>query len=197
MPRQSNSLEWHKKSELDYFAAFIKLWLSFNSLYKRLYQNSSFGRNDRRYIEELKNTNNILKRNFRNLFDETSDESKEFRLHFNKIIKKYDSGLFGGKTILCNEHVQAWMNATKLNDIDFKKFIHPRSTQVSRTPPGYVKLGLIYIRDNSDEIWPYFIEILYMIRNMLIHGEMEPTDENHQTVKSCYHSLNILIKDEV
>ena len=198
MPRQSNSLEWHKKAELDYFSAFIKLWLSFNSLYKRMYQNSNFGRNDRQYIEEIKNSNNILKRKFRNLFDEeTSDESKEFKLYLIELIKKFDGGLFGGKTIRSNEYIQPYMNNQRLTEINFRDFIHPRSTQLNRRPTGYVKVGILYIRDNPDEIWPYFVEILYMIRNLLIHGEMEPTDENHQIIKNCYHSLNILIKDEV
>ena len=76
MPRQSNSLEWFKKAEVDYFASFVKLWLSFNALYKRLFQNDNLGRNDRNYIEALKNRDNSLKRRFKRLFDENSDEGK-------------------------------------------------------------------------------------------------------------------------
>ena len=60
MPRQSNSLEWYKKSEVDYFSAFMKLWLSFNALYSRMFQGSNFGINDRKYIEELKKEIRLL-----------------------------------------------------------------------------------------------------------------------------------------
>ena len=97
MPRQSNSLEWFKKAEVDYFASFVKLWLSFNALYKRLFQNDNLGRNDRNYVEALKNRDNSLKRRFKRLFDEDSDEGKEFRLYLMEFIRTYDGGIFGGK----------------------------------------------------------------------------------------------------
>ena len=197
MPRQSNSLEWFKKAEIDYFAAFVKLWLSFNALYKRLFQNDNLGRRDRNYIEALKNRNNSLKRRFKRLFDENSDEGKEFRLYLMEFIRTYDGGIFGGKNITKNEIISPQMNGQKLDEINFKDFIHPRNFQLKRKPRGYIKIEKYYIKENSDEIWPYFIEVLYMVRNQLIHGELEPTDENHKIIKACYNVLSLLIKDEV
>jgi len=197
MPRQSNSLEWFKKAEIDYFAAFVKLWLSFNALYKRLFQNDNLGRYDRNYIEALKNRDNSLKRRFKRLFDENSDEGKEFRLYLMEFIRTYDGGIFGGKNITKNEIIRPQMNGQKLDEINFKDFIHPRNFQLRRKPRGYIKIEKYYIKENSDEIWPYFIEVLYMVRNQLIHGELEPTDENHKIIKACYNVLSLLIKDEV
>ena len=197
MPRQSNSLEWFKKAEIDYFAAFVKLWLSFNALYKRLFQNDNLGRRDRNYIEALKNRNNSLKRRFKRLFDENSDEGKEFRLYLMEFIRTYDGGIFGGKNITKNEIISPQMNGQKLDEINFKDFIHPRNFQLKRKPRGYIKIEKYYIKENSDEIWPYFIEVLYMVRNQLIHGELEPTDENHKIIKACYNVLSLLIKDDV
>ena len=197
MPRQSNSLEWFKKADIDYFAAFVKLWLSFNALYKRLFQNDNLGRRDRNYIEALKNRNNSLKRRFKRLFDENSDEGKEFRLYLMEFIRTYDGGIFGGKNITKNEIISPQMNGQKLDEINFKDFIHPRNFQLKRKPRGYIKIEKYYIKENSDEIWPYFIEVLYMVRNQLIHGELEPTDENHKIIKACYNVLSLLIKDEV
>ena len=36
-----------------------------------------------------------------------------------------------------------------------------------------------------------------MVRNQLIHGDLEPSEENHKTIKACYNVLNLLIKDVV
>lgn len=197
MPRQSNSLEWFKKAEIDYFAAFVKLWLSFNALYKRLFQNDNLGRNDRKYIEALKNRDNSLKRRFKRLFEEDSDEGKEFRLYLMEFIRTFDGGIFGGKTIRKNEVIKPQMNEITIDEVNFKDFIHPRNFQLQRKPRGYIKIGEYYIKENHDEIWPYFVEVLYMVRNQLIHGELEPTDENHKIIKACYNVLNLLIRDEV
>lgn len=197
MPRQSNSLEWYKKAEVDYFSAFMKLWLSFNALYGRMFQGSYFGSNDRKYIEELKNSNNFLKTRFRRLFDEELPEGKVFKVYLIELMRKYDGGLFGGKRISRNERLKPQMNGDPLEEISFKEFIHSRSFQLKKTPGGYTKINEIYIRNNADEIWPYYIEIIYMIRNLLIHGGMEPTEENHKIIKICYHTLNILIEDNV
>ena len=57
----SNSREWYQKSEIDYFSALLKLWLSFNSFYKRLYQFNNTLKIDRHYIEEIKTKNNIIR----------------------------------------------------------------------------------------------------------------------------------------
>lgn len=197
MTRQSNSIEWFEKSQIDYFSIFIKLWLSFNSLYKRIYQNDGLGRVDRRYIEKLKANDNIIKVNFVRLFSGDIEECKEFKMHLQELIKKYDGGLFGGIKITRTENVAPQMNGNPLQEISFSDFIHSRSTQLRRAPNGYVKIGMMYIRNEPETIWPYYIEIMYMIRNQLVHGEMEPTDENNDIIKHCYFSLDILIKDMV
>ena len=201
MPRQSNSLEWFRKAEIDYFSAFVKLWLSFNALYKRLFQNDNLGRKDRQYIEALKVRDNSIKRRFKRLLEENSDEGKEFRLYLMELIRTYDGGLFGGKKIRQNEIIRPQINGQPIEEISFKQFIHPRNFQLKRKPRGYLKIKIgenfYYIKDEPDTLWSYLIEILYMIRNQLIHGELEPTEENHKTIRACYNILNILIRDEV
>jgi len=199
MPRDTTSRDWFRKAEADYFSSFTKLWLSFNALYKRDYRSRNFGRNDRKYIEAVKNEDNPSKRRFRGLFEEESDEGREFRLYLAELIRKFDGGLFGQGTMLRTEYIKPQIDNQVLDEINFKEFIHPRSTQLRRNPSKarWIKVGKIYIMNLPNEIWPYCIEILYMIRNLLIHGEMEPTEYNHEIIKNCYFVLNILIKDEV
>lgn len=38
-----------------------------------------------------------------------------------------------------------------------------------------------------------FLEIIYQVRCQLVHGQMEPTDENHEVVKQCYFLLYTLM----
>lgn len=201
MPRAATSRDWFKRAETDYFSAFIKLWLSFNSLYRRDYHNRNFGKIDRKYIEALKAGNDSLNERFKKLFDfdEESNEAREFRLHLIELVRKYDGGLFGQKTIQKTEYTKPQMNGIPLDEINFKDFIHPRSVQLKRIPnkDEWINISKMYIKKAPEEIWPYFVEILYMIRNLLIHGEMEPTEENHEIIKNCYFVLSILIKDEV
>jgi len=199
MPRDTISRDWFIKAETDYFSAFIKLWLSFNSLYRRDYRNRNFGKIDRKYIEILKTENNPLKERFRKLFEEELNEAREFKVHLIELIRKYDGGLFGQKTIQKTEYTKPQMDGIALNEISFKDFIHPRSIQLMKNPnkDEWIKIDKLYIKKLPDEIWPYFIEVLYMVRCLLIHGEMEPTEENHEIIKNCYFVLSILIKDEV
>jgi hypothetical protein len=199
MPRDTTSRDWFIKAETDYFSAFIKLWLSFNSLYRRDYRNRNFGKIDRKYIEILKTENNPLKERFRKLFEEELNEAREFKVHLIELIRKYDGGLFGQKTIQKTEYAKPQMNGIALDEISFKDFIHPRSIQLMKNPKKdeWIKIDKLYIKKLPDETWPYFIEVLYMVRCLLIHGEMEPTEENHEIIKNCYFVLSILIKDEV
>jgi len=197
MPRQMNSLNWFDESEIDYFSAFIKLWLAFNALYKRFYQNSSFGGNDRKYIEAIKTDNNLMKGNFIDLYDKNSDDGKEFRVYLGELVKTYDGGVFGGKKIINNDTLRPQINGQQVREISFKDFIHPKSFSLKRKPRGFLKVGPIYVKDNPESIWPYYVEIVYMIRNQLVHGDLEPSPENHKIIKACYYILYILIGDLV
>ncbi len=182
------SKEWFNKAETDYFSAFIKLWLAFNAWYKREYRSNNFGSQDRKYIEAIKANNNRVKERFTHLFDEETDNAREFRLHFMELVTKYNGGLFSpsGK-ILKSENVKPQMNGQPLAEISFKEFIHPKSFQLKRNPKKakWLKIGKLFIMNDPESFWPYFIEILYMIRNQLIHGEMEPVYENHKIVAIC------------
>jgi hypothetical protein len=195
-PSLSNSQKWHDKAQIEYFSSFLKLWLAFNALYKRLFQNDGLT-TDRAHIEAVKTRGGCLEDRFRALYEGNNDEANEFKLSLFEIIKKYDGGLIGGLTINQTENVRPQMSNAPLTAISFSTFIHPRSTQLRRQPTGFVRIGKYYVKDTPDDIFPYFIEILYMVRNALVHGEMEPTDENHEIIGNMYNILNILIRDLV
>jgi len=37
------------------------------------------------------------------------------------------------------------------------------------------------------------LEIIYQVRCQLVHGQIEPKDENHEVVKQCYFLLHALM----
>ena len=197
----SNSKEWYEKSEIDYFSAFLKLWLAFNAFYKRLYQVNRSLRNDRQFIEEIKNTNNIVREKFQEYFiTSESSEAVEFRFYLSVFVRRYGGTRSGNKSVKRNDDVglKPQMNGSVVEEIDFSTFIHARSHNLKKNNiRGYIKIENIYIKEDIDLVFPVFIEMLYMMRNSLVHGIMEPKEDNHQTIKCCYILLRLLIKDLV
>jgi len=198
----SNSKEWFEKAEIDYFAAFVKLWLSFNALYKRLYQNSQNLRSDRDYIEELKNNNNVIMRRFIQMFSttNTSTEAQEFKFYLQELFKAYGGNIINSKSIFRDDEkgVKPQMNRTNLQELNFSAFIHPNNNRLkAKSVNGYIKIERLFIQDNGYDLWPYLLEIIYMVRCMLVHGVMDPTAENHKLIQSTFIVLRHLIKEEV
>lgn len=194
----TTSKDWYKKADVDYFALFVNLWLSFNALYKQIYSIVPTVQNDREHIEQIKNSvraNNPLLREFIKLFEGESSEASEFRFHLKELIRMYD-GMANRKIL--NTEARPQMHGSPINELSFKQFIHPKTHHLKKKVNGYLKIDGLYIRnDNLDELWKYYLETVYMIRNMLIHGSYDPSDDNHRAVKNCYVTLRHLIKEKV
>lgn len=197
----ATSKDWFKISEIDYYSAFIKLWLSFNAFYKALYQDDHSLRTDRQFIEKLKISDNRVRRQFIQFFDSSdSNDAIEFRYFLQLFMRHFGGDIIGSGKIIKDEEkgIRPQMNGISLDELSFQDFIHPRNFQLSNNNvKGFVKIERLYIRDDANNLWGHFLEILYMTRNMLVHGIIEPTDENHQLAKNCYIMLRNLIKDKV
>ena len=77
--------DWIRKIDIDidYFAAFIKAWIAFNSWYRSEYTE----RKDRDIIDKIKTQNNHFKGYIETLLDQnnTSDESIAFKANLDKL----------------------------------------------------------------------------------------------------------------
>lgn len=77
--------EWISKIdiEIDYYSAFIKAWIAFNSWYRSEYRE----RTDREIIEKLKTENNLFKGYIETLLDvnNNTDESISFKKNLNSL----------------------------------------------------------------------------------------------------------------
>lgn len=208
MPSFDTSIEWFKSWEMDYFSWFIKMWLSAISAIKIINQDDSI-RKERQLIEYMKNNQNPFKRKYNrlseNIFNNIAlntsldDESDKLRTYLEIIIRKYDWGLFWWKSIDRDDDIwlKPQMNWSTLSNISFNTFIHNNSLRLSRKPVGYIKFWDIYLKDDLELLFPYLIEILYMIRNLLVHWELSINDENKIVIEASYNILKILISDTV
>jgi len=191
--------EWFNKSQLDYFSAFITLWLSCNSWYNFHY---SLG-NDRQNIDEIKkdqsNKNKIF-HEFRNLF--LQNGTKEQKSYFGNLEQlfyslnrnpiqtdklKYPLSL---ETVL--------IDYSKFNDITAYESLviknaKTKSGKLRKNVSG-VDLGEIVLINDPQKVFAGIFEIIYQVRCQLVHGNMDPTEENIDTVKYCYFILYDLLK---
>ena len=52
---------------------------------------------------------------------------------------------------------------------------------------------LVFIND-SKKVFAGLFEIIYQVRCLLVHGDLEPTEDNHEIIKYCYLILADLMK---
>jgi len=218
MPTTDNISNWFRSSEVDYFSAFIKLWLSFNAWYRQHY-NEDYIKKDRDHINIIRgvynnrseglndydtSTRNSIRRRFMNLMEQQDIESKEFRKYIEKFLylfkEKNIEGCFNGQTKEEENLGQFFINSSWAESTIRKKIREQK--YIYLTPPPVIERKQIIkdafiIKNDLEKLYSYIIEILYQIRNNLIHGNLSHTEQNHEIVKYCYLILYYLIKDLV
>ena len=191
--------EWFTKSQVDYFSSFLSLWLSCNSWYNFHYSLA----NDRDHINKVKcDFTNVNK-----LF-------KEFDKLFNGSFTKEQKSLFTNIELLHYSLNRKVLNAPNLIKplnfenvlIDYSQKAVPTAyTEITiknaKTITGKLKANvngvdfgdLVFIND-SKKVFAGLFEIIYQVRCLLVHGDLEPTEDNHEIIKYCYLILADLMK---
>jgi len=52
-----------------------------------------------------------------------------------------------------------------------------------------IQLDQIFISSNKQHCFAGLLEIIYQVRNMLVHGKLNPSKDEHDVVKYCYRIL--------
>lgn len=191
--------EWFSKAQVDYFSSFITLWLSCNSWYNFHYSLS----NDREHINKVKsdftNTNKLFKE-FNKLF--TGQYTKEQKSLFANIELLHYS--LNRKEIIAPKLLKTLNFENILVDYSQKSNLSAYQEIIiknAKTPTGKLKsavngidLGDIVIVNDSQLVFAGIFEIIYQVRCLLVHGELEPTDDSQEIVKYCYLILIDLMK---
>ena len=255
--------EWVNLIDIDYYTAFLKSWIAFNSWYKSRPEYESFVQ-DRQIIDEIKNkSNSLFKTNIINLITGNDFESKSFQqdignLHislsqaaiyihngnnphesisFEKIATsnqtktqskamngfKYNvERIKGGKvkseikkadnTIIFRLEQEAYNDLALETSSDFDNLSDGQQKnclmQLYRNVNPYTyysiihrnkkdkkfKLGEVTFIGDTEKISISIIEILFMLRNSLIHGNVEPNENNSKVYKFAYSLLYTVLK---
>ncbi len=214
MPTTDNISSWFKSSEIDYFSAFMKLWLSFNAWYRQHYNEDYIGR-DRDHINIIRgvyknqneslhdydrSTRNSIRRRFMNLVEQQGIESKEFRKYVEKFLYLFKErtieGLFDGQNKEEKNLSEFFIDISKTQKAIKTKLTRGIYFSLGEDPTIYSE-GTLVIENDLEKLYSYVIEIIYQIRNSLIHGNLAYTEESHEIVKYCYLILYYLVKDLV
>ena len=191
--------EWFVKAQVDYFSSFIGLWLSCNSWYNFHYSLNS----DREHINKIKSD-----------FTNTNKLYKEFEKLFNGSYTKEQKSLFANIELLYYSLNRITISPTALiKPLNFANVLidYSRKSDINayqsiviknaKTKMGKLKsaingvdLGDIVLTDNANEVFAGLFEIIYQIRCLLVHGNIEPINEYHEIIKYCYLILFDLLK---
>lgn len=182
--------EWREKAEVDYFPQLVILWLSTNSWYRSHYSEIESKR-DRDFLNKLR--------------DDHSSRNKLFA-RFNKLLQaegtkgraeliNYIEGLF----FALNTANLLWDEEIATSSIRFDNCLSvPFPKEYGSLIVNLYASGIrinehLKLTDDKSALFNGFLEIIYQIRCKLVHGQLEPNDENHEVVKQCYFLLHELM----
>ena len=182
--------EWMAKAKIDYFAPFVNLWLSCNAWYMDHY--SELDQKDRVHIDKVKTDNtprNHLFKRFKSLMESASRDGEIFRMnieqfHFSLEQAALESDTIGRisfETAVCD-----YNHKEDKSNLICRPRIRTDGEVFVEDAPSVKKLDTIYITSNISQAFAGLFEIIYQVRNCLIHGKMNPGDNEYQVVKYGY-----------
>lgn len=194
-----NKKEWFAKAQVDYYSAFITLWLSCNSWYNFHYSLN----NDRQHIDKVKSdfTNlNKLYKEFEKIFDGTNPKEQKSLfsnlelLHYSLNRKNHQAP----KLIRPLTFESVLVDYSKKDDINeyLNIVISNAKTSTGKLKSSVegIDLGDIVLINNTEKVFSGLVEIIYQVRCLLVHGDLEPDEDNHEIVKYCYLIMIDLMK---
>lgn len=183
--------EWFAKAKIDYFAPFVNLWLSCNAWYMDHY--SELDKRDRTHIDKVKSdysSRNHIYKQFKKLLDGDAKESQIFKsniqqLHFAlndaSIVSDDALGVISFESAIC-DYIHKDIRTNLIKSPRIKK----DGTVFEAETMDVLKLETIYITSDIEKVFAGLFEIIYQVRNCLIHGHMNPGDNEYKVVKYCY-----------
>jgi hypothetical protein len=195
--------EWFTKAEIDYFSPFVNLWLACNSWYKFHYDEKL----DRDYINKIKSDlsgSNKLYAAFEKRYCSDADkDASQFlgllqQLHYATVRAEIKPERFmhviGFQYCLIDYSLKAEKDSYKSIMLKTEDVLN-KNGQFKKGKTGIKLSNEIVLSDNNKMVFAGLIEIIYQVRNALIHGDLNPNDDNHEVVKYCYLILYELLKD--
>lgn len=166
------------------------LWLSTNSWYRSHYSEIS-SKQDRIFLNKLRDDNstrNKLHARFDKLLQDAG--TKEHA----ELVSTIEALSFA-----LNRALLLWDTEQSGSSITFENcllVVNPKSfgsLMVKQSASGIRISDKLKLTADKSVLFNGILEIIYQVRCQLVHGQMEPTDENHEVVKQCYFLLYALM----
>lgn len=183
--------EWRAYAEVDYFSQFILLWLSTNAWYRSHYAEIAT-RKDRDFLEKLRHDHSPRNKLFARFERAISSPSMKENRELLSIIEALSFGL--------NRATLFWIDGAELQRISLDNCLTsttPKSfgpLTVNKHSSGLSISGNLKLVESKDDVFNGFLEIIYKVRCLLVHGDLEPSDDNHEVVKQCYALLHLMMR---
>ena len=183
--------EWRAKAEVDYFPQLVVLWLSTNAWYRSHYS-EIMTRKDRDFLNKLR--------------DDHSTRNKIYT-HFDRMLSAADTkdraeliNTIEALSFALNSTQLLWDEQNASSVMTFANCLltpNPKtygSLVVKRRASGITISDTLKLTDDRSALFNGFLEIIYQVRCQLVHGQLEPNDENHEVVRQCYFLLHLLMR---
>ena len=182
-----NTSKWKQLSEIDYFGLFIKNWLAFNSWYRGHHPNLGSDRNCIDTIKNPQDARNSVFVVFGRLLMGTDREALSFRDNLDGFVTSLNR-----VTLTSSDHYLGTISFSNAlvdqNNSDYQDLTKAENQR------NKIQLGSTYVTDDVELLYKATIELIYQVRCLLFHGNLEPTEENHQIIKYAYLLINSIMK---
>jgi hypothetical protein len=183
--------EWIEKASIDYFAPFLNLWLACNSWYRNHY--SEITTTDRDFINTIKNDytgRNTLLNNFKKYIQDDSKDGIAFRNNLEQLHYSLERANLkperNRQSISFRDAVIDFNNHSEFVDLIKTPRINTDGSVNANDASNVFKLDKIFITSELNKFFSGLFEIIYQVRNILVHGNMNPEKDEHNVVKYCY-----------
>lgn len=191
--------QWRDKAQIDYFPYLALMWLSTNSWYRSHYSEIE-SKKDRDFINALHDDNtgrNKLYRQMDGLLGDKSKRGAAFLSHLESLFYALNTAALKwedkeGAQIISFHHCMQH-NTTPTVYFSIVEEI-PRPKTKSEAEDARIRIDdRVVLVSASEKIFNGLLEIIYKVRCLLVHGQLEPTNENHDVVRQCYFVLQVMM----
>ena len=182
--------EWMTKAKIDYFAPFVNLWLSCNAWYMDHY--SELDQRDRVHIDKVKSDNsarNHLYKRFKTLVESKNRDGEIFRMNIEQFHFSLEQAALESDTIgriSFEAAVCDYDHKDNKTNLICRPRIKTNGEVYAEDAPSVIKLDTIYVTSDIQTLFSGIFELIYQVRNCLVHGKMNPGDTEYQVVKYGY-----------
>lgn len=198
--------KWIQQSRVNYFSCYLQLWIGFNGWFVKKTEKNK----DREAIKKIKEADlsNVLYARFDSLLEDKSDKEAE-------LFKSYLEALYFSLNRASIFYPQAKGNTAPAQKISFNSALIDKNSCVDLKYnafseedfchedydendefDNFIELDTVKLKKEPEQIYRFLIEALYLIRNELVHGYLDPgNDEHREIVKYSFEILSLLTKD--